>query len=216
MKKIFAIAAVAAAMLFAGKANAQLNAHVAYAPQTYKTTVGSNETSKDYTGFIGGLSYNINLSGKLGVSPGFYFQYNTSTDSDGLDLGIVRVSGKSTSTQMLFAIPVLFNYGFVVKRDIKIAPFIGPTFSYAFSGKTKGEGSANFLGIPVGGESEYDWYGSNAMYKPFSIALTFGLCADLRDFRLFGGYNLGLLNIDARDNYTTKGTNWFVGLGYNL
>lgn len=212
MKKILSFALVAAAMLFAGKANAQLSINAGYAPQTYTTTFNDKDTKTELNGFFVGANYNIGLTGDLRVSIGADFRYNTKSDSDAASLFGVNISGKATSTQMLIDVPVLFNYGLNINRDFRLAAFAGPTFSMALSGKTEFEGNI----VALGGTTEYDWYGDNAIYNKFNLSLTFGICADFRDFRLFGGYNLGLLNVDARDNLTTKGNNWFIGLGYNL
>ena len=51
--------AVAACMLFAGKANAQLTLNVGYAPTTLTYTYGGNDTKMDMNGFFVGANYNI-------------------------------------------------------------------------------------------------------------------------------------------------------------
>ena len=83
MKKVFAFMAVAACMLFAGKANAQLTLNVGYAPTTLTYTYGGNDTKMDMNGFFVGANYNINLTGDLNVAVGADFRFNTKTESDG-------------------------------------------------------------------------------------------------------------------------------------
>ena len=60
--------AVAACMLFAGKANAQLTLNVGYAPTTLTYTYGGNDTKMDMNGFFVGANYNINLTGTSPVT----------------------------------------------------------------------------------------------------------------------------------------------------
>lgn len=204
MKKTLSFALVAAAMLIAGKANAQLNVHVGYAPQTYTTTTTvlsvESEASVSMNGFFIGADFNLPISGDLKVDLGANLRYNTQSEETA---GI-----KTTSTQMLVDVPVLFNYGLELKRDVRISAFVGPTITYALSGNDNKE----VLGV----STDFDWYGDNSGRSRFDLAATFGLSVDFRDFRLFGGYNLGLLDLAEGDYITTKGRNWFIGLGYNL
>lgn len=212
MKKTLSFALVAAAMLIAGKANAQLNVHVGYAPQTYTATVGNSDDKMELNGFFIGADFNLPISGDLKVDLGANLRYNTKEESNGTSILGVPISGKVTNTQMLLDIPILLNYGLELKRDVRISAFVGPTITYALSGTTKSEGSLGALSA----SDEYDWYGDNSGRSRFDIAATFGLSVDFRDFRLFGGYNLGLLDLAENENITIKGNNWFVGFGYNL
>ena len=203
MKKILSFALVAAAMLFAGKANAQLNVHVGYAPQTYKTTVKiagvETESTADMNGFFAGADFNMAISGDLHLDLGANVRFNTKSD---------ETSGvKTSSTQMLIDVPVLLNYGLNIHRDFRIAAFAGPAISFALSGNTNTE----VLGV----STDADWYDGDNRSR-FDLSVMFGVSVDFTDFRLFGGYNLGLLNTSKADNTTVKGSNWFVGLGYNL
>lgn len=204
--------AVAACMLFAGKANAQLTVNVGYAPTTLTTTYNSNDSKMDLNGFFVGANYNINLTGDLNVAVGADFRYNTKTVSDGATVFGITATSEVTHTQMLLDIPVLFNYGLNLNSDIRISAFVGPTFSLALNGKTTAEGAiAGF-----GGSKELDWYGDNSNMKKFDIALTFGLNVGYRQYRLFGGYNMGLMNLTDADDTTLKAAGWFVGLGFAL
>lgn len=208
MKKIFAFAAVATAMLFAGnKANAQLGINLGYAPTTFSTTIetgaGDIETDHDMNGFFVGVNYNINLTGDLNVSVGADFRLNTKSD-ESTTLGITT---KTTDKQTLIDIPVLFNYGLSLTNDIRVAAFVGPTFSLALSGETK---------TTIGStEGTSDWYDDTDL-KKFDIGGTIGLSLSYDGFRLYGGYNLGLMNLSDADNTTAKSSAWFVGLGYAL
>ncbi len=210
MKKIFAFAALAAAVLFAGNtANAQLGINVGYAPQSYKMDYTSGSISlKDttsMTGFFLGVNYNVNITGDLNVSVGLQGRYNTYSDEN----TVLGVTTKTNSTQMLVDVPILFNYGLSLTDDLKVSLFLGPTISYALSGKT-----TNTVGSL---ETTTDWYKEDEGNQgAFDLGGTLGVCASFSGIRLFGGYNMGLMNLSKADNTTVKGSNWFIGLGYAL
>lgn len=210
MKKIFAFAALAAAVLFAGNtANAQLGINVGYAPQTFKMDYTSGSISlKDttsMTGFFLGVNYNVNITGDLNVSVGLQGRYNTYSDEN----TVLGVTAKTNSTQMLVDVPILFNYGLSLTDDLKVSLFLGPTISYALSGKT-----TNTVGSL---ETTTDWYKEDEGNQgAFDLGGTLGVCASFSGIRLFGGYNMGLMNLSKADNTTVKGSNWFIGLGYAL
>lgn len=209
MKKVFAFMAVAACMLFAGKANAQLTVNVGYAPTTLTTTYSGNDTKMDMNGFFVGANYNINLTGDLNVAVGADFRYNTKTETNSL------LNMDVTNTQMLLDIPVLFNYGLNLNSDIRISAFVGPTFSLALNGKS----TADVNVAAWGATGEDDWYDDKGLIqnqKKFDIGLTFGLNLGYRQYRLFGGYNMGLMNLTDADDTTLKASGWFVGLGFAL
>lgn len=209
MKKIFAF--VAATVLFAGMASAQLGIHVGYAPQTYltkATVAGTTLTdTTSMTGFFVGVDYNVNLTGDLNVSVGLQGRYNTKSEEN----TILGVSTKVASTQMLIDVPILFNYGLNLSDALKLSIFVGPTVNFALSGKT-----TTTVGAPLNTENESNWYDDNSDLKKLDVALTAGLALNFSDIKIFGGYNMGLMNLTGADNTTMKGTNFFVGVGYNL
>ena len=138
MKKVFAI--LAATVLFAGMASAQLGINVGYAPQTYKTTYTSGSTSTtssmNLNGFFAGVNYNINLTGDLGVSLGANYRQNFGTDNDGLGIGIAGATVENKHSQSLVDVPILFNYGLKLTDALKLSVFVGPTVSFALAGNT--------------------------------------------------------------------------------
>ena len=50
----------------------------------------------------------------------------------------------------------------------------------------------------------------------FDLTAAFGLQFQYSDFRLFGGYRLGLTDLNSNDNIKTTSSGLFVGLGYSL
>ena len=222
MKKIFAMVAVAAGLLFAGNANAQLGVNIGYAPQTYKNTVtngdNSNTTTTNMSGFFAGVNYNLNLTGDLNVSVGAQFRYNTSKDTlVNASVGsVVGAKSENTNTQSMIDIPILFNYGFNLNSALKLSVFVGPTISYALAGNTHNTTTTTLLGNTSTSENDYDWYGENSNRKKLDVAATIGLNVQYNQFRLFGGYNMGLLNLSSADNTTLKASNIFIGVGMAL
>jgi len=197
MKKVFAIVALVAAMFVAGQAQAQISINAGYAPEKFNTTLGNSTSTESYQGFFVGVTDNFTLSKGIGVAPGIQFRMNTRSYSV---LGIT-----TKDTQMLIDVPLLFNYGIGINRDLSITPFVGPMFSFAVSGTTKA------------GNTSHKWYGDNSSLNPFNINLVFGAALEFNRAKLFAGYRLGLIDQEKNsDNVTTKTQGFFVGLGLNL
>lgn len=219
MKRTIAIIACAAAMLFAGKANAQLGINIGYAPVTLTTAVTSGSTttttSSEMDGFFAGITYNTAISGDLGVAVGLQGRYNTKTSTGSANFVVVSGNDKSTTTQILLDVPVLFNYSLPL-GSLKMTAFAGPTFSYALYGNTHVTTTTAILGSTNTSETDYAMYGDNSTNNRLDITAAFGLQFQYSDFRLFGGYRLGLSDLNTSDNIKTTSSGLFVGLGLNL
>ena len=219
MKRTIAIIACAAAMLFAGKANAQLGINIGYAPVTLTTAVTSGSTttttSSEMDGFFAGITYNTAISGDLGVAVGLQGRYNTKTSTGSANFVVISGNDKSTTTQFLLDIPVLFNYSLPL-GSLKLTAFAGPTFSYALYGNTHVTTTTTILGSTSTSENDYDMYGDNSTNNRLDITAAFGLQFQYSDYRLFGGYRIGLTDLNTNDNIKTTSSGLFVGLGLNL
>ena len=123
---------------------------------------------------------------------------------------VLGVTGTKKYTQIVIDVPILFNYKIGVNRDLAIIPFVGPMPSLALTGTTKG--SENLLGT----NTTVDWYGDNSSRSRFNLYAVFGADVKFNQFNLFGGYRLGLLDIDKSNNIVTKTNGLFIGLGYTL
>ena len=186
MKKAFAIVALIAAMFVAGNVQAQTTIYAGYAPETFVT----GNTSTNYQGFFAGFTKNFGLAKGIGVAAGAQFRIN------------------SKSTQFLVDVPILFNYGIGINRDIKVTPFVGPMLSLALAGNSK---------VSVGSNTTTtNWYGDNSNQNRFNIYAVFGADLKFNQFNVFGGYRLGLLDLNSSDNIILKNNGFFVGLGYSL
>ena len=220
MKKTIAIVACAAVMLFAGKANAQLGINVGYAPVTLSTatTIGNTTTTStsEMDGFFAGVTYNYGISKDLGVAFGLQGRYNTKTSTGSANFVVVSGNDKSTTTQILLDVPVLLNYSLPLGGSAKLSAFAGPTFSYAVYGNTHVTSTTTILGVSSTSETDYAMYGDNSTNNRLDITAAFGLQFQYNDIRLFGGYRIGLTDLNTNDNVKTTSSGLFVGLGYNL
>ena len=210
MKKVFALMTLAAALLFASNAQAQLGVNIGYAPMTIAVDNNGNVSNTDYPGFFGGVNYNVNLTGDLNLSLGGQVRFITKTETSSF-YGLA--STKNTTTLINLEVPVLLNYGLNLSRELKVSVFAGAVFGYGLSGQTKFEGNV----VGIGGNSTVDWYDANGIvnYKRLNISGAFGAVFTYNQFRLFGGYDLGLTDIDNA-NTTTKTNGIFVGIGVIL
>ncbi len=220
MKKKIAIIACVAAMLLAGTAKAQVGVNIGYAPVTLSTatTIGNTttNTSSELNGFFAGVTYNYGIGNNLGVAFGLQGRYNTKTSTGSANFIVVSGNDKSTTTQILLDVPVLFNYSLPLGNDAKLSVFAGPTFSYAIYGNTHVTTTTTILGSTSTSETDYAMYGDNSANNRFDITAAFGLQFQYSAFRLFGGYRIGLIDLNSNDNIKTTSSGLFVGLGYSL
>ena len=217
MIKVFSIISCAAIMLFAGNAAAQTGINIGYTPQVISITGNTSDTIS-LDGISIGFNQNLPLSGDLCISVGLQARYGFATKETSVNLGILGSANATAKySQFSIDIPVLLNYGLNINKDMRLTPFVGPTISYALSGKTTWSGNANVLGaLNIGTDGEDDWYEESDKTSRFDIGLTLGASLDYSKYRIFGGYNLGLLNLSTADNTTRKAAGWFLGISYIL
>ena len=198
MKKVFVFVALVAAMFVAGNVQAQSTIYAGYAPESFV----SGNTSSNFQGFFAGFTKNFSLTKGIGVAAGAEFRMNTKSGDAFFGFG----TGKSTQT--LIDVPILFNYGIGINRDITITPFVGPMVSLALTGNTK---------TTIGNSSfNNNWYGDNSSLNRFNLYAVFGADLKFSQFNLFGGYRLGLLDLNSNNNITMKANGFFIGLGFSL
>lgn len=190
--------ALVAALFIAGNVQAQSTVYATYAPESFVTGNSSN----NYQGFALGFVQNVGVAKGIGVAAGGQFRMNMKSETSTL-LNVKE-------NQILVDVPILFNYNIAVNRDLSIIPFVGPMPSLAISGSTKT--TENVLGNTV----TVNWYGDNTNWNRFNLYAVFGADVKFTNFNLFGGYRLGLLDINKSNNVTTKTNGLFVGLGFTL
>lgn len=190
--------ALVAAMFIAGNVQAQSTVYATYAPESFVT----GNSSDNYQGFALGFVQNVGVAKGIGVAAGGQFRMNMKSETSTL-LNVKE-------TQILVDVPILFNYNIAVNRELSIIPFVGPMPSLAISGSTKT--TENVLGNTV----TVNMYGDNTNRNRFNLYAVFGADVKFTNFNLFGGYRLGLLDINKSNNVTTKTNGLFVGLGFTL
>lgn len=194
---------VAACMLFSNTANAQLGINVGYSPQQIVYSYNSEEVPVhlpvEMEGIFVGVNYNKNLSGDVGISVGLQYRSNNRIEDKGED-------NEAIYKQVLFDIPVLFNYAYKINDNLKISAFVGTTFNLALGGISRCD--------------YYDvletWYYDNQLNK-FDIAATLGFSAQYSHYRLFFGYSQGLLDLGVDESpytFNVKVSNVFIGTSY--
>ncbi len=210
MKKVVTIFAVAVAMLAAGSAKAQVGFHIGYMPETFTnetTVLGTTATTEsDLSGFYLGFHYNTSLSGDLGLMLAPQVRWNMKNE----ETTVLGVTNKNSQTQILIDLPILFNYGIDFGGGIKLSAFAGPTVSFALVGKTKN--------TVAGTEVTTEWYGDDGDSDRSRLNLygTVGLALTYSNFSLFGGYNLGILDMHKNENVKLTSGGLFFGLGFGL
>lgn len=198
MKKALAIVALFAAMFVAGNVQAQSTVYATYAPESFVT----GNSSTNYQGFALGFVQNVGVAKGIGVAAGGQFRMNMKSETSTL-LNVKE-------TQIVVDVPILFNYKIAVNRDLAIVPLVGPMLSLALTGNTKT--TENVLG----NSATVSWYGDNSSLSRFNLYAVFGADVKFNQFNLFGGYRLGLLDINKSNNIVTKTNGLFIGLGYTL
>ncbi|MBR6369926.1 MAG: outer membrane beta-barrel protein [Bacteroidaceae bacterium] len=187
MKKIMLFAAV---LLTAGFASAQVSYQLGFmtTSQETETSLAGHvlDTNKDnYSGFMVGADYNLNIVGGLNVAPGLGLGFSFDNDND----------EKYKEFDVL--VPVDFNYGFNLGQDLKLYLFAGPTLD---------------LGL-VSKSDDWDWFDHDM--KRFNILLGGGAWVDIKDvIRVKAGYKAGMLDISDSDNISWKRNRLTVSVGY--
>lgn len=224
MKKVFSFVAVAAAMLVAGTASAQLSVNAGYLNSTVKShteyTLLGNTYKQDTSasmggGFYVGGSYNVDLIGGLGVAPGLYFNYIWQTEEETL----LGTTFTDKTSMMDLNIPILINYKLTFGDDFAVFAFAGPTVRIGLAANTKTTNSANDKVVTDDLYAKEDGETDAQVLKRFDLGLTVGAGIQYSSFRLEAGYNFGLLDRCAyKDDDNSKMNmhfnQFFIGVGY--
>lgn len=206
MKKFLFFAALTL-LLSATRAQAQLGFHAGYAPQTFAvsgmTVDGTTTLPRLSHGFFGGVHYNRAIVKGLGFTAAAQIRLNSAT---------VNTSEYTTQDwQFLADVPLLLNYGFSVADRLTLGAFAGPMLSYGISYTQKTTDAVTFELITT-----TDRYGTSVpayALKRFEAAAAGGIFLKFRGFVLYGGYRLGLNDIDRMSNCNTRARGFFVGIG---
>lgn len=189
--------AVAAGLLFAGNANAQVAIHAGYSPEQW---ANENHTT-DFHSYFLGVDFLVPIVADLNVSVGFQGRWSTES---GEDSQFVFDTNHRTNVVGV-EIPVLLNYRFKLTDELSITPFVGPKFAYYIKGRTR-----NSSDHPI-----YEWFDEEneaSRMNRFNVSATMGVAFSFTHFHLYGGYNTGLSDMDNNERTKTVIGGPFVGL----
>lgn len=210
MKKTLFFFALTMLLLSATRLQAQLGFHVGYAPQTYavsgQATDGITTLPKLSHGFYGGIHYNRAIIGKLGFTAALQVRMNSST--------VTETDFTTQNSQFLADLPLLLNYGFPLGHDLSLGAFVGPMLSYGISYSYKKTNAETYEVEEAHNrysKTETSGYG----LKRFEVAAAGGLFFKFRSYMLFGGYRIGLNDLDKIGDCATRPKGFFVGLSIN-
>lgn len=208
MKKTLLLIALATLLLQAVKVNAQVGFHAVYAPQTLSVS-GDTETTIRYQGFFAGVHYNFAILDNLDFVAALQVRMN-STSSKSVDNS---TSYDTQDWQFIADIPLEFGYAFPLTENLDLGIFVGPVLSYGISYTQKYTDPETFEVI-----KSIDRYNTSvplSALRRFELNVDGGLFLEYKSIMLFGGYRLGLMDLDKMDNMTTKARGFFVGIGIN-
>lgn len=168
------------------------------------------------------------LDGKIGFNAGVFAEYTLPTNLyflTGLDVSFkgakfeIKEEGdkyKETYSPIYLQLPIHAGYKLGISDNLTLGVHAGPYLAYGIGGKYKAEETIN-------GETEKDdadFFGSEEKggAKSFDFGLGLGVDADVKQFRIGLGYDLGLSNFDRNEDGDAhlKNRNVFVNVGYRF
>ena len=213
MKKALFFVVLATLLLLAVKAEAQVGFHAGYAPQTLSvsgsTVLDNAESNTRYQGFFGGVHYNFSILDNLDFVPALQIRMN-STSSKSVENG---TSYDTQDWQFIAELPLQLGYAFALTENLDLGIFAGPVLSYGISYTQKSTDPETFE--VINSIDRYNMSSPLSALNRFELNVDGGLFLEYKSFMLYGGYRLGLLDLDKMDNMTTKARGFFVGIGIN-
>ena len=111
-------------------------------------------------------------------------------------------------------VPLLIKYGIQVSDDIALLPYVGPYFSYAFSGKTK-QPSASGTGTDKVGTFD-EKRAITGGFSRANMGFKIGCGAEYNKLYLEAGYQIGVTNISKVDDMSAHSNALYVNFGINF
>lgn len=208
MKKIYCILAVAAAMLFAAEASAQIGLGLGYNLFNSMQREDGQKYGNELNGLYVEATYDFyfleKLWGNLGVQPGLRFSYAGSQDSAEM-LGVLT---KSSWAETYLDIPVFVKYSQEFS-NLGFFAFAGPVFSCGLTSNSKT--SVNDVSTKI------NVYEGDPEYSRFDLKLGVGIgVTGLDNFNVKVGYNFGMINryTGSLRDLTYRTGVFYVGIGY--
>lgn len=213
MKKALFFVVLATLLLLAVKAEAQVGFHAGYAPQTMSvsgsTVLDNAEPNTRYQGFFGGVHYNFSILDNLDFVAALQIRMN-STNSKSIENGTPY---DTQDWQFITELPLQLGYAIALTENLDLGIFAGPVLSYGISYTRKTTDPETFE--VINSIDRYNMSSPLSALNRFELNVDGGLFLEYKSFMLYGGYRLGLLDLDKMDNLTTKARGFFVGIGIN-
>ena len=206
MKKVILTLAIVAAAATSAFAQ-DLSIGAGYLNST-TTTVASGSSAFGMNGFYGGVGAQKDLNDLLGISTGLYYSYLTGTSSASVLGGLV--SGSNKMSEHYINVPVQLNLGFDLAKGVRLFAFAGPTVNVGLISKSVATASV----AGHGGSSSIDNYADNSNYGRFDVMLGGGAGIKVANFKIFGGYNYGMLDRNKASDVTVHRSEIVVGVSF--
>ena len=107
-------------------------------------------------------------------------------------------------------VPVQLNLGFDLAKGVKLFAFAGPTVNVGLISKSVATASV----AGHGGSSSIDNYADNSNYGRFDVMLGGGAGIKVANFKIFGGYNYGMLDRNKATDVTVHRSEIVVGVSF--
>ena len=209
MKKIYCILAVAAAILFATEARAQIGIGIGYNLINNVKDVFGIQTSTAFNGIYVEATYNINILekswGELDVQPAMRLSHAGVRESE-ISNGI---TSSSSENETYLDFPVFIKYSFDL-NTLNLSAFAGPILSCGLSSVTKAR-----VGDKATTINNYEDGG----YGRFDLKLGIGIGTAFDDkYEVKIGYNFGMLNryTEKIDNILFRTGVFYAGVTFNF
>lgn len=206
MKRSIFVTALIAIMFMVGKTQAQIGFQAGYAPQTLTvTTSGTDFVATHFQGYFAGINYTYNIFGNMAFTAAAQIRLNSANTKCAVY--------NTLDWQFIADVPLLLSYAYPVNQDFKVGAFAGPLVSYGITYRQKQTDPETFEVLTTN-----DLYTTKLQAlgrKRLEMNAMAGLVFQYKSFMLFGGYRLGLNDLDKMANVTTKVKGFFVGIGMN-
>ena len=217
MKKVLAMALAAGLMLVGTQAKAQLSVGAGYINSDLSGQYnGHAEDRVNSTGFYGGASLGIPITGWLAIAPGAYFTRISNASEDGISIGSFSHSSQTRFVETAVKFPLMARFGHHFTPDAEFFAYAGPIFQLGLSSKTYTDSNTAIGGTGASTSGETDYFANNH-FKKNSLYVGGGIGALYADkVILTAGYESSVMNLygGTVENTSYRRANVFVGVGY--
>lgn len=210
MKRVLSFAAIVAMMLFVGRASAQISINAGYMTQEHNVNFSAQgqQLMQDGSawmqgGFLG-VTQNLPMFANISLAPGLYLSFTQLQDMllvNADSTSTIQTDTSASASSYSLKVPFLFNLRFG-----RFFVFGGPTFNVSLSTIKNMQSIPNLISDPQ-----------------FDMGATIGAGVKFGAFRIYAGYNAGLIDREHFDytsseawNEAWEGSTFFAGIGLRL